>query len=338
MTSLHITNGDGAGAIIGQTGLGGVVLPWRDTMHYGPFPAGIELNELSKVRARFFAGPGLDPDSALHAFQERDDRLHSATDFDNVILWFEHDLLDQLQILQIMDWFAEADLGETSFDLICIDRFPGIEPFRGLGQLNAEQMASLYAKREPISDQQLGLAKAGWRAFRGSNPETLLTFMQGDLSALPFLKPALTRHLQEYPAYKTGLMRTERQILELVRNGVTTPGRIFSANMAQETALFIGDYAMFGHIGRLCADDGALLSSESDQIFRYPPHDPILPDDFRRQRLRLTELGREVLDGTIDAFALINRDQWLGGVHLCSNRGLWTWDADTQAFKQCPQR
>ncbi len=48
----------------------------------------------------------------------------------------------QLQLLQLLDWFSAAELGDTRLELICIDRFEGIEPFRGIGQLTPEQMAS----------------------------------------------------------------------------------------------------------------------------------------------------------------------------------------------------
>ena len=334
MASLHITNGDSAGDIIKASVIDGDVLPWRDTMHDGPFPAGADLAALSQGRAHFFAGPGLDLDDVLLGFQERDNRLRSATDYDQVVLWFEHDLVDQLQLLQLLDWFADIDLGNMSLKLICIDRFAGIEPFRGLGQLNAEQIASLYDQREPITKAQMDVARAGWSAFRSSDPNDLLTFIGGDLTSLPFLKAALSRHLEEYPSSQTGLTRTERQILELVGDDIRAPGRLFSSNMDLESTLFMGDSGTFKHIATLCNGDQPLLSCTPDETFRYPPHDQLSPDAFRRQRLQLTDLGHQVLDGAIDAFDLIRRDWWLGGVHLLSDRPMWTWDTECLAFKQ----
>ena len=48
---VHITNGDAAGEVLRRSGLGGDVLPWRDAMFEGPFPAGLDLAATSRVRA-----------------------------------------------------------------------------------------------------------------------------------------------------------------------------------------------------------------------------------------------------------------------------------------------
>ncbi len=333
MADLHITNGDGAGNILKASAIDGDVLPWRDIMHHGPFPSGLDLDQLSALRAEFYAGPGLDLEELKRDFRQRDDRLRASPTYDRVVLWFEHDLLDQLQILQLLDWFAGATLGGTPLDLICIDRFCGVDPFRGLGQLDPEQIASLYRRRHPVTADQLSLAQVGWATFRSADPNDLLSFLQGDLAALPFLQAALLRHVEEYPSYRTGLTRTEQQILELVAKGVSAPGRLFVENMEIETALFIGDWTTFSHIERLSSSKTPLLASAPHEKFLMPPHHQIPPQSFRNQRLTLTRAGERLLAGEIDAFDLINRDEWLGGVHLSSDRPIWTWDADCRSLK-----
>ncbi len=44
---LHITNGDGVGNVLDACTIAGDVLPWRDPMHHGPFPAGLDLDAAS---------------------------------------------------------------------------------------------------------------------------------------------------------------------------------------------------------------------------------------------------------------------------------------------------
>ena len=70
-------------------------------------------------------------------------RLEAFADYDEVVLWFEHDLFDQLLLIRHLDWFSRRDLGRTKLSLICIGEFPGFEPFHGLGQLDADQLTSL---------------------------------------------------------------------------------------------------------------------------------------------------------------------------------------------------
>ncbi len=327
MTSLHITNGDSAAGLIRESGLGDEVLPWRDPMHHGPFPANLGLDDLSALRARYLAGPDA---KAADGFRQRDAMLRSAKQFDEVILWFEHDLLDQLQILQVLDWISASDFGSTNLTLICIDRFPGLEGFRGLGQLNPSQIAGLFDQRRSVTQSQLSLAKSVWAAFRASDPQELLTLLeQQDLSDLPFLKPALLRHLEEYPSAKTGLSRTERQILTLVAQGVQGPVELFTRNMDLETVLFVGDWHSFTVIEALC--QASLIHCRPEAFWHLPRGQGELKR-FREQRLSLTEHGRAVLSGKETAFSSVDRDRWLGGVQLRSDKGLWTWDAEKPGF------
>ncbi len=307
MTLLHITNGDSAGDLISASGVGGEVLPWRDPMHFGPFRAGLSLAEASLERAALFAGGAHDHAQVLRDFQTRDGTLARFGNFERVVLWFEHDLLDQLQILQILDWFAGQDLGRVGLELICIDRFEGVPGFRGLGQLSPEQIGALYRARVAVGSDQLDLAQRGWAAFCDPDPRVLAEFVQGDLAALPYLARALERHLQEYPWASDGLTRSERQLLRLLDGGPQSAHRLFLDNMDLEDALFLGDLTTFSILRRLRETAPPVLVAAGDD------------------RLTLSEFGRALLDGSAHGIDAITRDLWLGGVHLDSRKGLWLW-------------
>lgn len=329
MRILNVTNGDGAANIIKQSAVAGDVLPWRDPMHHGPFPAKLTLSELSVLRARYLVGPDADPTGAERDFQLRDQHLKASSSYDNVILWFEHDLLDQLQILQILDWFSDFSFKDTTLDMICIDRFPGEPNFRGIGQLNAGQMASLMETRRPVTKKMLGLAASGWAAFRSIDPNDLVAFLGGDLSELPFLAAALRRHLEEFPNAATGLNRTETQLLRLIGEGVHNPERLFLRNMDMETALFVGDWPTYRTIDALCS--GGLVTCDPTP-FSFPSFSENERPDFKAQHLSLTATGRRVLDCEQDAFSLMRRDGWLGGVELLGSGAIWTWDKEAAQF------
>ena len=326
-THLHITNGDGAANTLKQFCVGEDVLPWRDPMIDGPFPAGLELSAASKLRAAHLAGAHLGYDQVLRDFRLRDEHLAAAASrYDEITLWFEHDLLDQLQILQLLDWFSKTELIDARLNMICIDTFPGVVPFRGLGQLGPAQMATLVDKKSPVTRRQLDLAKDGWAAFRSSDPRDIETFLTQDLRPLPFLQAALRRHLQEFPSVSNGLGRTDHQILHLVSEGQIRPGQIFLANMDLETALFIGDWGIYGHVQDLCNTRQPLLSCKPDGEFKYPPDVALSHESFRNQELSLTDNGVRVLVQEEDAFASIDIDRWLGGVHLLSSEPCWRWN------------
>lgn len=326
-THLHITNGDVAADALKQSNIRGDVLPWRDPMVDGPFPTGLDLAATSKVRADYLSGPALPHDQVLRDFRLRDDHLAAAAHYDGVTLWFEHDLLDQLQILQVLDWFADAEISHTQLGIICVDAFPGILPFRGLGQLDPAQIATLIDKRVPVTPAQLELAQAGWAAFRSPDPREIETYLQQDLRVFPFMKAALLRHLQEIPSVSNGLGRTDQQILQLISDGIGRPGRLFAANMDLETNLFLGDWSFFQHIQSFCNVRQPLLRCDPNGEFVSPPELALPGAEFLQQRLSLTENGCQVLAGAVDASMYLDFDYWLGGVHFVRGKPMFRWNA-----------
>jgi hypothetical protein len=290
---LHITNGDSAATLLRRIGLAGEVIAWRDVLHEGPTPAGLALEAMSDVRARFLASGGAVsfPD-IRREFGARDAALRSAR---QVVLWFEHDLYDQLQLIQLLATLATQP--ETRSELICIGAFPGVHPFHGLGQLTPVQLASLWPQREHVGQRQLALGNRAWKAFCSSDPLAVRNFLTTDLTALPYLRAALERHLEEFPGASDGLSRTERQILRAVAAGNQTFTEIFIANQQQESAPFMGD---------------SIVQSRIDALVRARA--PLLT----RDPITLTPAGLRVLAGEVDARRLNGIDRWLGGVHLVS--------------------
>ena len=140
---LHVTNGESAGNTLRQTALGGAVLPWQDVLHEGPVPA-LPRQELLRTRARFLADCGWGRRQALRSSLERRDRqlLEALRDGVQVVLWFEHDLYDQLQLLDVL---TLAHSAEASPELIVIGSFPGKPSFAGLGELSGKRARDALA-------------------------------------------------------------------------------------------------------------------------------------------------------------------------------------------------
>ena len=325
---LHITNGDSVGGTLRQTDLPGDILTWKDILHEGPTPAGLSLEQMSKIRAQFIAGSAFSTyDDVLDSFMQRDTLLARFAAHKEVILWFEHDLYDQLQLIQLLDWFSRQDLGATIVSLICINSFPGIANFVGLGQLNPSQLRSLYETRRPLTEIEFTLGSEAWKAYCSPDPKELEVFLRRDTTALPFLKAALLRHLEQFPALRGGLSRTERQILEVVASGVHEPLEIFRAAQEKEESPFMGDTPFWFHLFSLCAGKKPLLKRADGGSFSLPTGDHH-DSAFRDQQLVLTDEGRKALAGQTD-WIKINRgiDRWLGGVHLQGKNATWRWDA-----------
>jgi hypothetical protein len=306
---LHITNGDSVRELIHGSGIPGTVLAWRDVLHEGPVPAGLSLDELREVRAHFIAECGWgDYTTVLHELYKRDTTLADFREHEEVVLWFEHDLYDQLQLIQLLHWFSRQDWAGTRLSLICIGAFPGVAKFYGLGQLSAEQIASLYPTRTWVTDAQLALGRRAWQAFCSPDPMTLEALLAQGTIALPFLAAALRRHLQQFPSIRNGLSRTENQVLEALATGPFAPRDLFKTTQGREEVPFMGDTVFWTYLDRLARG-----------------RKPLLAKTRNRRVVQVTRVGIQVHQRVEDCIRVRGIDRWLGGVHLYGKTA-WRWD------------
>jgi hypothetical protein len=326
---LHITNGDSAANSLRASGVPGDVLAWRDILHDGPVPAGLTLDELRPVRARFIADQGWGAfDAVLADFAQRDATLVAASAEDEIVLWFEHDLYDQLQLLQLLDWFAEHP-AQGKLSLLCIGAHPEVANFSGLGQLTPAQLAALFPQRHTVTETELTLGQAGWAAHSSPDPTAIEQLLTTDTSVLPFLRAALTRHLEEFPDAKSGLARSEQNILHAIADGAERPRNIYRASQLPEDAVYLGDWPVWTRLSALAEEPAPLVVHPDGAPFNapsvYPP-----TDNFMAQRLTLTEAGSDVLAAKLDWLATHSIDSWRGGVQLRSPDAVWRWDSATR--------
>jgi hypothetical protein len=324
--TLHITNGSHAGDKL-ATFVDGPVRITADVLHEGPAPR-VEGDAWYEVRAKYLCADGGCRADEVRADLARSDRTiaDAVARGDNLVLWFEHDLFDQLLLIRTLDLLARGDLQRAGLDhasLICIDRFRGVERFIGLGQLEPEQLATLYPSRTPVTADQAALAAAAWDAFRSPDPRALIEVAVratagGAAAALPFLGDALWRFFAEYPSVETGLTHTESLALAALAGHSMTFAELFAATQRREARPFMGDLTFFRIIGALAAAHVPLVAIAG----------PSGPADLRERRVEILDDGREVLDGRRDRVALNGIDMWRGGVHLNgANRSSWRWDA-----------
>jgi DNA-binding transcriptional MerR regulator len=317
---LHVTNGESTGNTLRQTGLGGAVLSWLDVLHEGPVPGGSRA-ELLRVRAGFLSECGWGSRSAIRSFLERRDRQlrRALREGGHLMLWFEHDLYDQLQLL---DALALAEGLGGSLEAIVVDSFPGKPGFRGLGELTADELETLWPARQEVTAEALSEAARAWEAFRAPEPVALAELAP---ERLPFLGSALHRLLEELPGAEDGLSRTERQALQAIAAEELTPMRAFLVTQNMEEAPFLGDAWFYRALSTLGQGDARLLETEEGAPL---PAAPPLSDgqEFARLQLRLTGTGERVLRGEADRVELLGVDRWIGGTHV-TPESEWRWDS-----------
>jgi len=298
---LHITDGQSVAGTLNESGIPGTVSIYGDLMFEGPAPAGLDPEAWIETRARFMAAVGYaSPDETRQYLQKFQDSLESFRQHEEIVIWLDPRLSDQLILIKVLDWFSGQDLGNVKLSLIC----PG---HVGLGSLTAKQLAALVDARLPIGRPQLRTAQAAWIAFTAPDPTAIQRFLETDTSALPFLAAALRRHLEQFPFTDNGLSRTERQALSILREqGPLTSARLFVSSQQKEEWVFLGDTQFYQLLAGLSTARHPLVQiSES---------------------VRITEAGQNVLEGQADHVHLNGIDRWLGGAHLQGEEAAFRWD------------
>ncbi len=326
---LHVANGTSVTGTIHQAGIPGSTSIWADPLHDGPVPGQLTDEELLDVRARYLAsGADSDGDPAetiaeLRRWREVIDDHES---YDELVLWYEHDLFDQLNLVQLLNRIGRTHPVPGPVSLVCVGSFPGHPRFKGLGELTPGELGSLFATRQPLGDGQYELAARAWEAFRAPDPPPLAALLDTDMSALPFLADALGRHLQDYPWTRDGLSRTERRLMTLAAQGPIEIWTSFPQMHDDETAFYIADQSFWEVVRTLELASTPLVTVDVTSE---------VPDRLPHGTIALTDTGRAVLDGRVDRVEQCGIDRWLGGVHLTS-ASIWRWnDARAMLTAEC---
>jgi Domain of unknown function (DUF1835) len=323
---LHILNGESTANTLRQSTFAGEKIAFRDALIAGPAPRGLSNVEWRTVRAQHLSDAyGVNLAECELGLLQQEQTLSGFSNHEEIVLWFEDDLFCYVNLLYLLDWFSQRDLGMTKLSLISIGAFPDIEKFRGLGQLNIDQLSSLFESRHEVTGSELKLAAAAWEAYCSPEPLSIEALLRNDTSALPFLDQALRAHLARFPSTRNGLGRIEDRGLELIRDGSKEFVQLFPRFADAEPVYGLGDFQFYLALKRLCDAQAPLLMAKSGIGSSALDSDQILKTSFQ-----LTDYGKAVLEGTTDFVELNGIDLWLGGVHLSEKNKVWRWDESRQ--------
>lgn len=316
---LHLRCGSDILERLTESGLPGAAAEWADPLCEGPLAPWADESTRRAHRSPWIAAQyGLPLEVVLAGLEAADARLASAATEDEVVLWFEHDLYDQAILIYLLTRLEQLAPDRTS--LICIGSHPEVTTFQGLGQLSAWQLAQLFPGRVRVTRAQFDVARRGWLALSGSAPEAVQTLVAEGTPELPFLAPALKRHLAECPSVKNGLGLTENLVLQGIMAGGDRPKDIFEVVQRFEDAPWLGDAMLFARVRLLTQGPTPLLTPSGAGV-------PAASDPgFLATRFDLTLEGHLVVAGKADWYQLCSPSQWCGGMLLEGPDPAWRWD------------
>ncbi|MDT4967747.1 MAG: hypothetical protein QOJ64_2484 [Acidobacteriota bacterium] len=319
---LHILNGDSTANLLKEARLEGEVLAWREALIAGATPAGVDKESWFGLRARHLAlayDRGFD--EVLNGLMEQEAVLHRLDDHDEVVLWFEHDLFCQIHLIYLLDRLSRRDSGVTRLSLICIDRFPGRQDFRGLGELSPAEIGSLLDKRHEISTEEKELGAQAWAAYCSPTPQKIEDLLNRNTASLPFLEQAMKKHMARFPSAINGLGLIENTALALISRGSKDFASLFGAFAKAEPLYGYGDLQLLNDLRRVADAKTPLV--RIDRADGTGDSASAIP----KLQFELTDLGATVLAGEADFVAENEVDFWLGGIQL-TNHDHWRWNGE----------
>lgn len=353
---LHITNGDCAGEMLeSSSSIEGDVLCWRDLLHDGPVQA-LPYREYVAKRVEYLStllregecSEAIPMQKIESDFIERDLILSSLSTYDEIVLWFEHDLYDQLQLLEVCQRLSEKHKPLPDISLVSIDSHSEVPFFHGFGNLTIPMMEKLFLQRQQLSQAQLEIGCELWASFVAESPEQLASFTRDKIAGWPFMAKALSRFCSEFPDVNTGLTLTQTYLLltllkapdelpaleynlklaeqaNALPEGITAEQRyyeilmgpavfrrIFNHLQQLETAPFMGDLSVRYELNRL--------------IHATVPYVSVMQIDGESV-YSLTHTGAEAIQGLRQWQQDNEIDYWRGGVHI-TNSSLWMWSEE----------
>lgn len=320
--TVHIRCGSDIREGLKTAGFIGKFVEFSDPYCHGPVP---KDEDLDPIRAEFISHSYRLPIEQVRARQvQANADLHDACSSERIVLWFEHDSYDQLILARLLAYFADQRTKHGKpqrLELICIDRFPVITRFNGLGQLSPAALRMLWSRRQPVTPSMLGLGCEVWRALREKSPEALFRIASQGTPAVPEMAAALLRHLQELPGLGDGLGLTERLTLQMLDKGPATGAALFRAlHQGIEPLPYLGDLMYWSFLHDLSsAKQPPLMISDETRLQPWP-----------KRQLSLTAVGEALLKGRADFQASGAAPRWVGGVEISETSPPWRWDSNTR--------
>ncbi|MEZ4971190.1 MAG: DUF1835 domain-containing protein [Flavobacteriaceae bacterium] len=217
-SQLHITNGDILTNKLNTLKLEGDIITWREMLCEGKTETSVGSESFWKTRFEFLnknykVSKSWFIDKTLKEYRT----LCNHKQEDRIVLWFDFDLFDQINLLAVISWlkthrpYAEISLVSSEAEKNSVNII-------GLGRLDDEQLRKLYTNRTLLTQDDIEYADYVWQLYCSDNPIRLENLKDFDSFQFSHLSGAIEAHLMRFPTIRNGLNEVENNILRLARS------------------------------------------------------------------------------------------------------------------------
>lgn len=310
---LHILNGEGTAGSFRNSSLSGTAMVWNEALCEGPVTYRSSLDTMLATRLPFLL-KNLQAEKHPHIERFRMEwiKWENLGNYSEVVLWFEYDLFCQANLLFICHHLYHHTPSDLTISLVSPSHHPEVSHFRGMGQLNAQQLEGLFPDRIVLSYSDLAYADKVWEAWAKGDLKSVFHLSKVAPPNWPHLQSAIRAMLEELPDVEDGLSATERLIVSHLESGPKKPGELFRYFLDQRDVLGFGDVQFFNVVDGL--EPKMVQFKEGQYALRKYPEEKEETDLEERQPNSDSQ----------------QNDRWVASVKVSGHENCPKWDQTQQ--------
>lgn len=211
--ALHITNSDHFTSTLKSLPCKGEIITWREMLCEGKTVTSVGSELFWKTRFDFFnKSYRTTKNKFIEATLKEYRRLCLQNTQDEVVLWFDHDLFCQINMIAVLSWLKN-NKKSTRISLVSPGKPDGTGIGDRLSDLSETQLLQHYENRISLTRDDVEYADYIWQLYCSDSPLRLETFSKFNSSQFQYLPDAIKAHILRFPTVKTGLNKIENDIL-----------------------------------------------------------------------------------------------------------------------------
>lgn len=244
---LHITNGDSTTNYLQKLNIQGDFITWREMLCEGKTEVKVGSEQFWKSRFDFLKQSyKITKKQFIDLTLKEYRNLCNQKTQEKIVLWFEHDLFCQVNMLAVISWLKRYRKGRK-ISLVCSGSVLGSDKLYGLSQLSKKQIQNHYKNKIELTQNDIEYADYVWQLYCSNNPLQLQNVQQYQPSkTFTYLTNGILAHLQRFPSLGNGLNTIENNIITIAsEKTLSSKEKFVGAILQNEDRYGFGDLQYF---------------------------------------------------------------------------------------------
>ena len=210
---LHITNGVKTTISLKSFGFKGRFITWREILGEGKTSTDIGSEDFWKTRFNFLKSSYKITKKTFIDYTLKEYRnLCINKNQEEIVLWFDYDLLSQINLIAIISWLKRYRKHEK-ISLVNVNNSK-LTALKKISELNSNQVNRKYLKRIELTTDDIEYADYMWQLYCSNCPLRLETiYKYNPMSPFIYLSKAFEMHLKRFPSVENGLNFLENHVV-----------------------------------------------------------------------------------------------------------------------------